>query len=423
MEKTSFFDAIRQRLSARQSYSREVLESFGANLFIAGLNLASGLLLARLLGAEGRGELAAIQALPMIIGGVGQFGLHEAIIYFGSRDRARVGKYTISGTSLICVLGVPLVLASALATPWFLREQTSEVVFASRIYLILLFANAVHGIPIATSRALHRISFWNLLRLLSPTMWVLMVVSFTALEITDPTRLALTYISAYLLLATIMILAVRRYLRGYWRPRISLWPRMLRYGMPVAAAATPQFLGDRIDQLLIAGVLPPRELGVYAVAVAISAIGALPELAMTAVAFSKVAAIEKAAEQLRFVRRASWALAGVTAAAVVALALLTPLLIRWVLPGEFHESTPIVWILLGSVFIRSIARMLQVGMQAVGRPVAAMYSQWAGLLLLLPAMTLLIPRMGVTGAAWSLVLSSAASLATIFVLFRRCRES
>jgi O-antigen/teichoic acid export membrane protein len=101
------------------------------------------------------------------------------------------------------------------------------------------------------------------------------------------------------------------------------------------------------------------------------------------------------------------------------LALATPWVIRWVFGEEFAEATPLAWIMLLAVVFRSVTWMVQIGMQAIGKPTVGMYSQWAGLALLVPTAALLIPSLGARGAAWSLVLASVVSLATAARLGRR----
>ena len=114
------FDLIRGLLP-RGGYKREVAESFVTNLAVTGLQVITGVLLARMLGPKWRGELLAIQALPLIVGTFGMLGLQEALIYFGARAPKRICNYAVSATALISLLGVPIVGASILLTPWFLR--------------------------------------------------------------------------------------------------------------------------------------------------------------------------------------------------------------------------------------------------------------------------------------------------------------
>lgn len=406
-------------LPRRGSYSAEVLQSFVASIAVAGLNVIAGVFVARLLGREGRGELAAIQAFPMIVGAVGQLGLHEGVIFFGGRDRENVGRYVTSGFAFVAFAGVPIVLLGAAIIPWFLSAQSGEVIWASQVYMLLLYTNAIHGISTGTARALHRISLWNNLRLLSPAMWAVVVLFFMVNDVVSPVRVAMGFLVTNTLLASVMVLSVRRYLRGHWIPDVSIWPRMLRYGLPVAAGATPKLLNERLDQLLIAGALPASELGVYAVAVSWSMLGILPAQAIASVALSKIASIEDRPAQVAVIRKSALASFGVSVIAVAGLGLATPFAIHWVFGEEFADAIPIAWIMLIAVFLKGNAQMLQVALMGVGRTFPSMWSQWSGLVLLLPAMLLLIPAYGVFGAAAALVVSAAATLLTSLFFLRK----
>jgi O-antigen/teichoic acid export membrane protein len=401
---------VRDVVPRRDSFSGEVLQSFLTNIGLNGLTVLTGIMLARLLGPEKRGELAAIQAMPMIVASFGQLGLNEAVVYFGGRNREQAGRFAVSAASLILLAGIPIVLASALLVPWVLREQDPAIVFASQIFMALLFVNAIDGTAISTVRAHHRIPLWNALRSGPRVLWLLVVAAFFALGTTEPVRIALVYLALYFGLSLAMIYAVRGYLRGQWLPQASLWPRLLRFGLPVAAGVAPRLLNQRIDQLIIAAILPPRELGLYAVAVAWTGLGQLPAATIQAVSFSKISGMRELEVQLRFIRGAVGAVAVSTLAVAAALAVATPLAIRWAFGPDFRDATPLAWILLLAVVLRSVAWMLQIGMQGIGQPTVGMYSQWSGLVLLVPTALALLPRFGAVGAAWALVVAAGASL-------------
>jgi O-antigen/teichoic acid export membrane protein len=140
---------------------------------------------------------------------------------------------------------------------------------------------------------------------------------------------------------------------------------------------------------------------------------------MTAVAFSKIAGMHGIDAQLRFIRKALWAVAVATTGVAVAIAAATPFAIPWVFGPDFSEATPLAWVLLLAVVVRSMTWMLQIGMQGIGRPVVGMISQWTGLAVLVPTAAALMPHFGAIGAAWSLVAAGAASFATAALLARR----
>lgn len=410
------FSEIRPR---KGSFSGEVFQSFLTNVGLTGVAVLSGIMLARLLGPEGRGELAAIQVLPMIVAAMGQLGLNDAVIYFGGRDRKNVGRYAVSAAALILAAGIPIVLVCALLANHVLADHPPEIVLASQIFMALLFVNAIDGTAITTVRALHRIPLWNALRICPRTLWLVLVGAFFVLNIADPVRIALTYLALYFVMALVLVFAVRSYLRGHWRPDISLWPSMLKYGLPVAAGVAPRLLNQRIDQLVVAAMLPARELGLYAVAVAWTGLGQLPATTMTAVALSKITGMPDLSTKVRFIRKALWAVAIAATGTSALLALATPFVISWVFGPDFSDATPLAWVMLLAVVVRSVAWMLQVGMQGIGRPTVGMYSQWAGLALLVPAAYLLMPPLGAVGAAWALVVAGATSVVTASVLARK----
>jgi O-antigen/teichoic acid export membrane protein len=425
---TDFLRGLVSGLHPRKdSFSGEVLQSFLTNVGLTGLTVLSGIMLARLLGPEGRGQLAAIQALPLVVAGIGQLGLNQAAIFFGGRDRERVGRYAISAASLILLAGVPIVLGSAALAAWVLSEHTPGVVLASQIFMTLLFVNAIDGIAITTARALHRIPLWNALRVCPSGLWILLVGGFFAFGVADPERIALTYLVLYFFMALLLVFAVRRFLRGHWRPAVSLWPSMLKYGLPVAAGVAPRLLNQRLDQLVVAAMLPARDLGLYAVAVAWTGLGQLPALTITAVAFSKIAGMPDLPTKLRFIRKAVWITIAAAVAASAVLAVATPFVVPWVFGRDFAEAAPLAWVMLVAVVIRSGTWMIQTGMEGIGRPTVGMYSQWAGLALLVPTASALMPRFGALGAAWALVVAGLVSAVTAALLahtaVRRMRES
>lgn len=410
---------LRAAWPRKNSYSRDVVGAFAANLYLAAISAGSGVLLARILGPTGRGQLAAIQALPLLVGSIGMLGLQDAIVYFGARERKRVGEFALSATVLILALGVPITLVSALVVPLFLREHTPEVIFASRIYLGVLFVNALIGFSVFTVRAVHNMRAWNGLRILPQTTWVLVIVALALAGLATPSRIALVYLAAFFVLACVCLLAIRGPLRQGWPVNRKLWRKLLGYSLPLAAGSTPQFLGERTDQLIVAALLPAHDLGLYAVGVSWSLLMMLPGSALFGVAFSKVAAMPAPAEQWRFMKKATWAIV----LASLGMGVVLGFTAQWVVPFAFGErfrpAVPAAAILVIAGGLRNVARMLQVGLKGCGRPSGVLYSEWGGVFVLLVAISVLTPRYGLEGAAWSVVLSGGTAAVIALLRLRR----
>ena len=71
----------------RGSNSMRIDISFvlGINLTLMALGLFTGALVARLLGPEGRGQIAAIQLWGLFLISLGSMGVPQALIYFSGR--------------------------------------------------------------------------------------------------------------------------------------------------------------------------------------------------------------------------------------------------------------------------------------------------------------------------------------------------
>ncbi len=413
------FDRLRKLWPGRGSYKGEVAESFVTNVILAGLQLLTGILLARLLGPQGRGELLAIQALPLIIGTFGMLGLQDALIYFGARSPQRIGEYAVSSTVLIILLGIPIVAVSAWWIPSYLHAQSDAVIHASQLYLGLLFVHALTSLSTTALRAAHDISLWNRLRIVPTLLWLVVILGLAALERVDPVRVALGYLLLLFVWCFIAIVPARRYYRESRALRPALWPALLRYGLPVAVGGTPRILNHRVDQLIIAGLFAAEELGYYGAAASWAALAEMPGTAMISVAFSKIARMDAPAARRVFAHKALWSLAGISLVVVLFLATAAPLGIRAIFGEEFSRAALPAMILTVGAALRSLVQMTQNLLMGVGKPAVVMYSEWGGFAVLAALVLALAPRFGLAGVAWAVLAGNLISLVLALLLFGR----
>ena len=95
-----------------------------ANSGLAALAVATGIIAPRLLGPSGEGELAAIQAWPLLLGSLAMLGLDSALVYFIARE-PESGKQLTATAMLIGLLSSLLVGAIAwFALPFLLSASS-----------------------------------------------------------------------------------------------------------------------------------------------------------------------------------------------------------------------------------------------------------------------------------------------------------
>src|SRR5262245_27487888 len=84
--------------------ARNILSTLGARIMMFALVLVSSIVLARMLGPEGRGLFALVLLVPDSARSFGRFGFDEAnTVYAGlepEKSRALIGQSTIIGTVL-----------------------------------------------------------------------------------------------------------------------------------------------------------------------------------------------------------------------------------------------------------------------------------------------------------------------------------
>jgi O-antigen/teichoic acid export membrane protein len=362
----------------------------------------TGMLAARLLGPQGRGELAAAQAWPLFLATLGSFGLTDAIAYFGARSPARARTALSTGL----VLAVPFTLVATVAGVWLLprmlRSQTTDVQHVAMQCLVLVALLTFTTAPAHALRGVGRYRSWNVLRLVTPLAWLVALVSIRGTEYATVPTLAMAFIGATALAGLVTHVHAWRTLAGPAAPDRALARPMLAYSAPTMAAAIPHWLNLRLDQLVVIALLDARALGFYVVAIAWS--GAAHPLAEV-VAHNAVPALAGSNDpwqRAQLVYRA-----GVIAAIATSIVLLaaTPLLLPLIFGVEFRGAITVALIMVLAAGVDATNAVGAECLRGIGRPRAVMLAECVGLAVTLVALPALVLLGGIVGAACASLLS------------------
>lgn len=378
-----------------------------ANAALAAIGLLTGTMAARLLGAEGRGELAAAQAWPLFLATLGSFGLTEAIAYFAAQSPSRARAALATGL----LLAVPFTLVAVAAGLWLLprvlRGQAMEVQQIAMLCLALVPLLTLSVAPSQALRGVGRFRAWNVLRLITPLAWLAALMAVQGTSRANVPTLARAFIAATGLGACVSHVYAWRILSGPAALNRHLVRPMLAYSTPTMMAAMPQWLNLRLDQLIMIVVLDARSLGLYVVAMAWST--AVHPLA-TVIAHGAVPALARAQDghrKARLVYRAGAVVAIATSVVVLAA---TPVMLPLIFGAEFQSALPAALVL---VIASGIASLNSVGaecLRGLGRPRAVLRAECVGLAVTAIALPALIPLAGIVGAACASVLAYSATL-------------
>jgi O-antigen/teichoic acid export membrane protein len=386
------------------SFSARVVQTSGANVLLALLGLVTGSLAARLLGPAGRGELAAIQMWPLLLAAVASLGLPQALTYFAARSPDTAGRCFASAVLLGLLASVPFMLLGYVILPLVLTGQAPDIVAASRWYLLLLPVQIIVSMPLHLLRGRSDFTAWNLLRIVPGLGWLGVLACGWLLGRDDPRFFAFTYLTVLATLVVLTTSVARVRVAGAFRPDPQQWRPMLGYGVPTVLTHVPQLLNLRLDQVLMAALLPAQTLGFYVVAVTwSSAVGHLPN-ALAVVLLPRTASQPDSTQQRAVFAQGSRlaVLSALSVASIVAMA--TP----WALPLLFGEqflaSIPVALVLVAAAAIAAVNGVLEEGLRGLGHPGTAFMAELVGLVATVGGLMLLLPRFGIMGAALASVL-------------------
>ena len=272
----------------KRSFTHNLAWTAAVNIAATLLGLLTGVLLARILGPEGRGALAAIQNPATILFGVGALGITTAAAYFSGRDSNLAGRLMTTALVALLLWSIPLVAIVYLLMPFLLNAQSSSVIHYAQIYLLIVPIQFAAGAPLWVLQGLGEFKLWNIMRFQAPVAWLVVIGLTWVLGMVTVGAISLFYLAAMFCVACVFVVLGLRRVPPPHRPELARLPGLLRYGLPTSLTTVPQQLNLRLDQLLMATFLPADTLGLYVVAVAWSGAFSALLTSVSQVVFSSI---------------------------------------------------------------------------------------------------------------------------------------
>ena len=372
---------------------------------IAGLITAP--LLAHALGADGRGLLAAV-AVPLGVSGyilqlgLGQFAVNR--VAQGTRVNVIFGS-----------LAVPLIVVGGLVGA--VSPEIAHVLSGGRepveryltIGLVMTPVTLLIFLSMSIATGLARWRVLAVARLVSPLIMCVGVVVLAVLgELTLVGAMILTLVSGLL-----PIVALWSILRLGFPPSVNT--RMIRDGLSFGSRASVGVIAtmanQRLDQLLMIPLVPPRQLGLYSVAVTIASLSAVLASQIVTVVLPRISAGES-----HLLAQATRYVVYVTLATGALVSLATWLLLVPLFGADFAEARPLVYVLvIGGVSLAGLSTLSQ-GLPAVGRPGAPSIGEMISLGITVPGLIVFLPTMGAMGAALVSVVAYTTTFAVLIAI-------
>jgi O-antigen/teichoic acid export membrane protein len=194
---------------------------------------------------------------------------------------------------------------------------------------------------------------------------------------------------------------------------------VLIYGLKNILAGIAGMVNLRLDQAVMTLFVKPQQLGLYAVAAALSQ-GLQPVSAAFAnVAFPRVTHTENLADAHRVIQRLFQGNLVVNLVLAFPLALIAPYLLMWLFGPAYADAGWSARILIFAMIFFGVNYVLGDSLRGLNAPLGPAVAEGVGTIVTAAGLYILLPRLGITGAALTSLLSySAASMVLILLLWR-----
>lgn len=384
------------------------------------LALATGALLARELGADGRGAYG----LFVLAAAFGQLVLgfgagNAAVYYYNKRDLSLREIVTAMHALVLGAAIVTAIVVAAIAPAW------GDRVFGPDVppWLLALAVPALLQMNFMrlTLQAMSRFADLGLVTVGQQAALLALVAIAAATSDATPATMVVLLIVASVAAGAFALVRVGMNnvdLAGIVRPRWRTIRALASFGMQGEAGNVLQLLNYRLDQYIVRGFVSLAGVGIYAVGVSMTeAIFVLANAVALVLMPRMTSADDEEVAWMAPVATRNTLL--IATGGALALAAVAPWLIPAVFGSAFDDSVEALWWLLPGAVALTGSKVLTSYIFSRGRPLVNTMITGVSLVVTLVANFALVPAFGVNGAAAASSLAYAAHFAAALYAYGR----
>lgn len=374
-----------------------------------GLKLGVFVLIARVLGPEGNGKYSVSILVPTLLSTFLNLGIPPANVFYVGREEISVKtafRTSLALWAALSILGISVGSAIILfrGAQWFPSVPYVLLWIALFAFPFVLLERLFLGLL----QSVQDFSRYNGAMLVAPTMTLSMAAILVWGVGVGAVGAVAAFGSGYFIGSIVAGFATRPHLEydvvdeGWW----SYAKECVGYGWKAHLSNVMSFVNYRADLYLVNFFVSPAAAGIYVIAVRIAERMWILSSAVSTVILPRLSELHTEEEKRKYLTPliSRWVLVA-SLGACVALALIADPLI-WLLFGqEYMEAVGVLLLLLPGIVVGSFTRILANDIAARGRPELNLYVSILTVTTNVVANIILIPSMGITGAAISTTLS------------------
>jgi O-antigen/teichoic acid export membrane protein len=391
-----------------QDFSLTVVSNFGLTL----IGAIGGILAARVMGLEGRGQLAAAIVWSAMLGAVVYLGIPQALTYFVARMSDSIGSIVATTIRIWFLQSLIALVLGWFAISCILAPLQPDAVNTVKIYLFSVPFTALQNYISSMMQGLRRFRALNILRTVYAIAYPLSIlIGASGLH-------SATAVVSLLLLSQMLITlgSLNRFLAQITKHGSFEWKQLrllMSYGIRSYGGDISWLANNRLDQFAMSGFLPLAQLGGYAVAVSYATMLMPLSGAFAAILFPDVARSQGIEAKSKIWRSFKLNLVILTIGAFM-LAATSPYILPWLFGSEFRASIqPAIILLVGTILLGSVY-VLSDALRGLGLPLVRSLAEIVGFCVTIIGLAIALPRYGIIGAATVSVLSYGTVAAILY---------
>lgn len=404
-------------MADNRSFMKDAASVLSSRIASLVLSFAGGVILARLLGPDGKGTVAALTIYPALIMSLAELGTRQATVF-------HLGKKIYPQRDVIGASMFLLVLTSALGV------AICAVIFAvinNPNFSLFLIVLALLGIPIGLAQSMaqgvllgqERIGSYSAISWVSPLLRIFAVVLFVwVLRLGVAGEMIGSVLTGIIMLICVYVI-VARTTRIEVLPNFKLSKELLSLGFVYAIALFIIGLNYKIDIVILERLVSVGEIGQYTLGVNLAELLWQLPSALGVVVFSRSANAKDPALFTQNVIK----LLRITLLIAVVGATILGIAAHFVIPlvyGEqFAPSVTSLRIILPGIVAFTVFKVLNVDLAGRGRPRVSLYAVAPAVLLNVVLNFWLIPLYSINGAALASTISYIVAVIIYVIIYAK----
>lgn len=376
-----------------------ITSSLFSNFFIQLVTILQGIILARLLGPEGRGEVAAIILWPNFFSGIFVFGTKTYIALLSAKNNSKDLFIPVSLLGLIT--GLLGFIFCYISVPFLLGESNKELFEIARLFSLVIVINHVAGAYLSIDQGRGDFNKYNFSRLILNPLYLtfLVFIFFFDFLSVESTIVSLLVANFVVLLIRLIYLLKEGVNNTIMFSPLRILKQSVSFGLADLAIPIYQYL----DQSILIWLLGTLSLGYYTVALTASSVLGVVSTTIATLSFTNSA---NSTNQDKFVSTFKFtAICFIFLS--VALAFFMPILLPMIYGDDFKSAVFPAILLLISAYFKGQGLILEQTYRGASKPFIGLVSRVVSIFLMVFLGYILAPIWGLNGVVVAFIVSQA----------------